>query len=196
MRQLCCILALALLHLGISGCVAPPPPSNFRGPLIEINVLSAKGAVNAASSDATRQPDVALSNGDLFTIMGIIIGLAAYVATVRQYLAGKARAKGLPPRVGYLTPPDVLLVSSGLLLILYVGLKTYHVGDFTILRDYGLIMFVLAVLWLATLHVCQWLGFLQQSSSDQDSTLPTSSGKVAGSAPPPTTAAPLQSQGP
>lgn len=104
-----------------------------------------------------------LGNSDLLTIIGVIIALAAYIASVRGRILDKAVAASIEIKKTELKNyakrlmfADVPLIISGLMLIIYTALKTFANTEIGILLNLGMSLFAIALAVLAIFHALEW----------------------------------------
>lgn len=103
-----------------------------------------------------------MDSSELLTVIGIIIALAAYLATVRGRILDKARtATGddkirLKRYAKMLVLADAPLVLSGALLSVYAGSKMFAHTASECLLLLGMSIFALALVVLMCFHVYEW----------------------------------------
>lgn len=108
--------------------------------------------------------DHGLGTREILALVAVIAALCAYLAAVRLWLLREARDPTLAQenrgkfktRAKVLILPDILLVTSGVMLLVILALRIYGHGEPENLLPAALIVFGLAIAFLVILHMIQW----------------------------------------
>ena len=102
-----------------------------------------------------------MSLSDCLTLLTLVMGLSAYIGSVRARMLDRAR-EDPANKADYVRAAarlmwgDAPLVLSGLLLLLYVVAWYFADVRFELLLNLALIAFLAAAGVLAAFHVCEW----------------------------------------
>jgi len=103
-----------------------------------------------------------MGNSDLLTLIGIVIALAAYIATVRGRILDKARIatgtdkQNLKLYARLLMLADVPLIISGVSLSIYTAEKEFLQREWECFLNLGMVSFGFALLALVGFHIYEW----------------------------------------